>query len=343
MIRSELDRPSISVVIPVFNSMPELEFCLDSVLAELDDYGKGEVLVVDNGSTDGSLEYLRAHPSSQVSVLQLPTASVGGLRNAGAEAAEGDVLCFVDSDCVLGEGYFGAVVETFHETQAAATGSKYARRDPATWIERVWEDLHARSTDGYVEYVNAGNFAVRRDAFEAVGGFREDLASGEDAELGQRLNHAGFRIFECHAVRAVHLGDPKTVVAFVRRHTWHGVGMFATAGKGRIDKPVAMLMLHLVLAAAGLLQAFVGPWPWPIRLGILTGLLFVVPAATVGYRYWQGGGGGRPLRETFLYLLYYFARARALAIIMVRWIRGEDSGSDPTETAQKTAKSFRPR
>lgn len=332
-----------SFVVPVYNSMPELVGCVTSLLGEVERYGRAEVIVVDNGSTDGSLEYLERHPASQLRVLDRPTASIGELRNAGAKDARGQVLCFLDSDCLVRDGYLTAVSQVLSRGTAEASGSMVVPPESPGWIERTWYDLHARRKDAYVKYLNSGNFAIRKDVFDEVGGFREDLASGEDAELGQRLNDAGFRIFECHEISAVHLGNPKSLRDFLRRHTWHGVGMMGTTGRSRLDKPVVMLLVHLALAGMGFGQLVVGPGPWLVRVAAILALLLTVPSLTVAYRYINGGGGGRPVREVFLYFLYYVARARALGIILARKILPWRRGGDGSGSAERTAKSFRPR
>lgn len=336
---------TVSVVIPVFNAMPDLRACLHSVLTELDRYGSGEVMAIDNGSTDGSYEFLTEHPSPRLRVLRLPRATIGELRNAGAREASGRILSFVDSDCVLQAGYYSSLARVLDggETDADATGSRYALPDPSAWVERVWHDLHRGPDEGYVRYINAGNFALTRAAFEDVGGFREDLVSGEDAELGQRMTERGYRTLESRDVAAVHLGNPKTVRAFVRKQTWHGVGMFATLRRGSLDRPVVMLLLHLLLGAGGIAQLALSPFSlWP-RVVILLVSLLAVPLATVVYRYLSGAGGGRPIRETVLYFFYYFARARALVIALRRRMGGRDPDASGRTSPDALAKSFRPR
>lgn len=335
--------PTISVIIPTLNSMPELAFCVSAVLRELRRFGSGEVIVADNGSTDGTLEYLAGcSKDASIKILHRPHASVGELRNEGAREAAGRILSFLDSDCVVQPHFFERLAEVLDSGQADATGSRVSLPGETTWIERAWHELHAEESDGYVRYLNSGNFAVLTAAFGAVGGFREDLASGEDSELGHRLNDQGFRIYACHAVAAVHLGNSKTMRDFLRRQTWHGVGMLATAGRRRIDKPVAMLGVHLILVAVGLALVALRPWGIGVAIAALGALSFVVPALTVAYRYRNGGGGGRLAQETFLYFLYYLARAKALGIIVWRRIWDSDR-SGPRGLAARVTKSFRPR
>jgi GT2 family glycosyltransferase len=343
--RSELKKPRVSVVIPVFNSMPELVQCLEALFADCDASAvESEVIIVDNGSVDDSWEYIQRLQRPDLHLLRDPDASIGALRNQGAAEAKGEVLCFLDSDCIVVPGYVDAVTQVLSSESVDCTGSKVGIPQNGTWVERAWYDLHKSRTSGPVPYINSGNLAVSRAAFESVGGFRTDLVSGEDAELGQRLTRAGFRIVAHEDVGVIHLGESKTIQQFLKRQTWHGVGMFSTARTWALDKPVVMLCVHVTLLLLGFAQLLFGNWSWPARMAVLAGLLLAVPAASVGYRYLKGGGGGRPLREVFLYFLYFFARLRALGIVLVRGgfgISSQAAGAGGTEEVTKSFRSHR--
>jgi len=335
----------VSVVIPVFNSMPELVECLEALFADFDaSERQAEVIVVDNGSEDGSWEYLQHIERSDLRLLRAPDASIGALRNQGALEATGDILCFLDSDCIVLPGYINAVTRVLSTEGVDCTGSKVGIPHDGAWLERVWYDLHKSRTNGPVPYINSGNLAISRAAFESVGGFRTDLVSGEDAELGQRLTLAGFRISAHEDVGVIHLGESKTIRQFLKRQTWHGVGMFSTAGTGSLNKPLIMLGVHVTLLLLGCTILIIGSWSWPVRIATLVGLSIPVPAASVGYRYLKGGGGGRPVREVFLYSLYFLARLRALTIVIARGglgIGGQGGGSKGTEAVTKSFRSHR--
>ena len=91
----------ISVIIPVFNAERYLKRCLDSVLEALEGVS-GEILVVDNGSSDDSLKiaqkYQKSRPRASISVLSCPTPGAAAARNLGAKQAKGEYIWFVDAD-----------------------------------------------------------------------------------------------------------------------------------------------------------------------------------------------------------------------------------------------------
>jgi glycosyltransferase involved in cell wall biosynthesis len=307
----------VSVVVPVFNSMGFLSRLVPPMIDMAARRGRVELIFVDNGSTDGSGEYL-ATLGNGILLLSRPDDSLGQLRNNGARHARGRYLSFLDSDCEIDDTYFDAAIIVLAQSGAVATGHEVDVPRPCGWIESAWHDLHFQSRARQVEYLNSGNFFISRAAFEDVGGFREDLATGEDAEIGQRINRAGHRIFADPRVRALHHGNPKSVRQFYRRQVWHGIGMFGTVNFSSIDRPTAMMFMQLaaivagVGAIAGLHRSLIA------RVALAIGLQAVVPMTTVIFRLsrtrnWRAFLPGIPL-----YWLYYVARIQALFLIMLR-------------------------
>jgi len=312
-------QPEFSVVIPVYNSIRHLKACLDAVRAAIRRHGGVELIVLDNGSTDGSYELLMSACGSEATIRQEPGVTIARLRNLGTRLARGRWLSFIDSDCVVPEDYFERATAVLATVGAHGTGSRYTlpTTPPPRWIEVTWHQLHDRQRDGYVTYIPAGNFVVSRAAFDAVGGFQEALTTGEDAELGQRLVAAGYRIFESHAVTAQHLGNPKTLRAFFRQQTWHGLGQFGTVRGRKLDKPVAMTALHGLLNLAAIASLVLGSLPLALRLALAAALVFLAPLLTVLFRARGKFMRIRPLRALLLYHLYYDARLWAALLTAV--------------------------
>lgn len=306
---------SISVVVPVLNGMRFLPITLPTLLAAGRRVGGIEIIYVDNGSTDGSREFLEAQESKSLRTHYVEGGTIAGMRNSGARQSSGTYLSFIDSDCSVPERYFEEAVEVLRSTGAAATGCEIHVPENPHWLEAAWHDLHYFGRDRFVPYLNSGNFFVSRAAFQAVGGFREDMVTGEDAEIGQRLVSAGHRIFASPRVKAIHLGNPKSIREFYRRNVWHGLGMFGTVSWKTFDRPTAMLAVHLLATILGIVALFSAQVPIVTRLLAAIGLQLVAPVATVIYRgkktqQWRSAPIGVPL-----YWLYYWARAYALAIV----------------------------
>jgi len=201
--------PALSVIIPVHNGGAHLPRCLDALRAS--DLKSYEAIVVDDGSTDGSADAARARGFE---VLRLDARrGPAAARNEGARRARGNIFLFLDSD-VLARADTLARVEAFfkeHEGTAALFGSYDDAPDAPGFVSQyknlAHHFIHQRSRAD-AETFWAGCGAVRREAFEHVGGFDETRytrPSIEDIELGRRLRRRGFRITLDRGLRVKHL------------------------------------------------------------------------------------------------------------------------------------------
>jgi len=324
-------RARISVIVPVLNSMASLKPCLDAIVAAMESYREAELILVDNGSTDGSYETMVNDYGQLATVVRLPHVTISALRNHGARLATGEYLSFIDSDCLIRPDYFHRAMNVFADVNPEAAGCDYERPQPAPWVEETWHLLHWRPKDEYVNYLLTGNLLVRKSVFDKIGGFDESLVTGEDSEFGVRLNASGGRLYRSRDILAVHLGNPRTVRAFWRKQLWHSHGMFGSVNIDWLDRPLLMTFAHLALLFAGVA---IFPWlPGPIVLRVLASAiaLTMVPAMSVAYRFRQRGAVCRPLRCLFLYELFFGARVFALFQFMAR--RPAASGRERAELA----------
>jgi hypothetical protein len=180
-----------------------------------------EIVVVDNDSTDGSADIARR---SGATVVRAGGHVVGELRNRGVLVSSGDFLAFVDADHVIGPDWIDNAVEVLSgHAEVAAVGALYDAPHDGTWVQRTY-DLLRRRAPGMrdVEWLGSGNMAVRRQAFEAVGGFDQTLHACEDVDLCSRLRANGYRVLQDSRLRSVHFGDPSTVSAVFRGELWRG-------------------------------------------------------------------------------------------------------------------------
>jgi glycosyltransferase involved in cell wall biosynthesis len=303
------------VIIPARNAKAYLEQTLPAVRAAAAAHGRAEVIVVDNGSTDGTPDFVRSVGEGAVRCLECPGERVGGVRNRGVEAASGGILAFIDADCLIDADWLQRLEEILADPAVAGAGAPYELpRDPVP-LEEAWALLHEPPRDGPASWLYGGNCGIRREPFLAVGGFDSTLESGEDAELGMRLRRAGARLVTRRVLRARHLGNPKTWRAFFRQQVWHGMGMFGTMRVDWLDRPTLMLVAFVaahVLAVAWIVRAPASAAAW-IQGAVL---LLLVPLAAVLYRLASGGKAPRPLTAVGLYYAYFAARTVALARIL---------------------------
>lgn len=303
--------PAVSVIIPAYNEERFIARCLDALLPqvrELAATGKTcEVLVVDNGSTDGTRAICEERG---VTVLAAPKLRVGAVRNAGVAVARGALLAFLDADCVPRADWLRAVIRSQDEG-ACLTGSTYALPANAHWIEAAWfatEEQGRRAAT----HINAGNLVIPASVFRAVGGFDESLASGEDFELAQRVRPQ-LPVISDDRINVVHLGNPKTLRRFVQREIWHGLGALASARHDWRDKPLIGTLAFIVGVAGVILGATLGVLGHSWRIAAAsTVVLAVLLLLTVEYRTRLRHGLLLRAQLLLLYTLFYGGRAIAL-------------------------------
>lgn len=303
--------PVISIIIPAYNEERFIGRCLDALMQQVREMAAAgascEVLVIDNGSTDGTRAECEARG---LSIHSAPKQRVGAVRNRGAALAKGRLLAFLDADCVPAEGWLRAAA-TSQDIEPCLTGSTYALPDDPHWIEAAW---FATEEGGRrpATHINAGNLVIPAETFREIGGFDETLASGEDFELAQRAR-AKIPVISDDRIRVVHLGNPKTLRRFVQREIWHGLGALASARHDWRDKP----LIGTIVFALSTLGALVGAVAAAAGRGwnILTasaGVLLLLLVATVEYRTRFRHGIGLRLQLIVLYTLFYLGRSIAL-------------------------------
>jgi GT2 family glycosyltransferase len=210
----------ISFVVPVRNDALRLQRCLMQIRRNESAALRVDLIVVDNGSVDGSAEVAR---QAGATVLRMTGVSVGALRNAGARAAAGDIIAFVDADHEIDAAWARYAVETLRDGTTGAAGAMYHAPRHGTWVQRTYDGLRVRTAGCHeVGWLGSGNLAVRSDAFHRVGGFNPALETCEDVDFCQRLRAAGFRIVSDDRLRSVHHGDPSTLRALFLGELWRG-------------------------------------------------------------------------------------------------------------------------
>jgi ADP-heptose:LPS heptosyltransferase/GT2 family glycosyltransferase len=252
--------PLISAVVLTRNRRVSLERCLRSLAAQGDPCL--EVVVVDNGSTDGTREWLAEQGIVERLVLVEgePEASFAEARNLGVDAAAGSLIAFLDDDCEAQPGWLARIEANLAEIDAVggATEPPADLTFPRWWDERMgWAvglqgpEHRDPRTAGSLAYPDTSNMAVRRtvlrrEPFQSVGGRLDGSASvyrwgREDAELWRRLRLRGYRTRFDPEQRVTHHIDPE-------RLCWSYLkGRARQDGQSAWHRTREMALVHLAL------------------------------------------------------------------------------------------------
>jgi GT2 family glycosyltransferase len=191
--------PSLSVVIPTHNNGEILRRTVDALKQQDAPPERFEIVVVDDGSTDGSTDAIESAGAPEIRVIRQKNLGRAAARNRGAVEARGRVLLFLDADVWATRGLVAAHLA--HHDERGNVGvqgpSPPARESLTTLFMRachVWPDWTVRKREGLSPFhVITRNFSVDREAFTRVGGFDEGFTGygWEDMELAFRLAKDG--------------------------------------------------------------------------------------------------------------------------------------------------------
>jgi GT2 family glycosyltransferase len=188
--------PSVSVVVCAYNAASTIDDCL-TALADLD-YPDAEVIVVDDGSTDDTALLTRAYP--EVQLIQIANGGLSAARNVGLHAARGEIVVYVDADVRVERSWLTYLVQPFVTSDAVAAGGPNVVPADDDWFAQCVARSpggpnHVLLDDRMAEHVPGCNFAVRREALLAAGGFDPIfLRAGDDVDACWRLQDRGGRI-----------------------------------------------------------------------------------------------------------------------------------------------------
>lgn len=197
--------PSVSLVIPTYNSERDLANVLASVAAQTT--APLEVLVVDGGSRDGTLEILRRHPVR----LMAPGGYLGlaQARNLGWREARGEIVLYLDSDALAAPDLVEVIVREYVDERVAGVGGQGIETHVEGLSDR-WRRLHGSQTLGSERLRPAPMLfglccSYRRRVLETIGGFDEEfLTNGEDLDIGLRLRREDWDLVYTPHARVLH-------------------------------------------------------------------------------------------------------------------------------------------
>lgn len=180
---------SISVIIPVLNGAKTIAGTLGALATQAGVPAQTEIIVVDNGSTDDTREVVQQF---DVTLLDEQKRGPSAARNRGLHAATGNVIAHLDADTMPTRNWLAELTGAFDDPGVVIAGGRVLGYPPRTAAERfmtahgIWEPENNIFRPVF-PFVPSLNLAVRRDAALAVGGWDEDMLTGEDVDFSHRI------------------------------------------------------------------------------------------------------------------------------------------------------------
>ncbi len=308
-------KPMISVIVPVHNGGPLFDRCLTALKETL--YKPWELIVVEDGSTDDSVEIAFAHGARLITGLSRRLGPAQA-RNIGAQVARGDILFFIDADVVVQPGTVGHVAATMQaDPDLAACFGSYDDQPLAPNFLSQYRNLLHHYVHQHAK-IDASTFwsgcgAIRRDTFLALGGFNEHLyerPSIEDIELGYRLQAAGHRVQLEKLLQVKHMKrwtPRQMLITDVRDRALPWTRLILQGGGAPNDLNLNFSQrLSTAVAFIGLFSlvlAPVSPWAW---LSVLLAVILLIWLNRAFYQFLLDKRGPRFMLMALPWHWFYF-------------------------------------
>ncbi|MDP2973976.1 MAG: glycosyltransferase, partial [Candidatus Diapherotrites archaeon] len=192
------EKINASVIVPVHNGEKTIAECLQSILNQKNDF-PFEVIVVNDGSTDNTAAIAKQFKKARLISQKRQGPAVA--RNNGASEADGNVIVFIDSDCVAAQNWLQEMVSPLHSMEIAGVQGRYKSKQKqliARLIQLEIEQRHDKMAEQqFIDFMGSYSAAYRKSVFQEMHGFDTSfpMASGEDTDLSFRINKMGHKLF----------------------------------------------------------------------------------------------------------------------------------------------------
>ena len=238
--------PSLSVVIPVYNSETVIERCLKSVVDAIPE--SKEIIVIDDGSTDNTSEI-----ASQFPVRLFRLTGHFGLaeaKNKGLALSTGDIVVFIDSDTILDKDIFVELVSALGRDRVGGVGGVVLPIKSSVFSDSLTVRLFGYSPISEkkireIDSTPGGCSAYHRKVLMEIGGFDTNLYAmhpgAEDFDLNIRIRKAGYKLLVVPSAKIYH-EHPTTFLKLVRKWFSYGVSFFNVCRKHRLNREIIQIL-----------------------------------------------------------------------------------------------------
>lgn len=266
---------TVCVMTNVYNAELTIRSYLDSLVCQT--YSDFELLVVDDGSTDRTVEIVEGYSGKlRLRLLCMSHVGLRAARAAGVNEARADIIIILDADEVVEPDCIEQFLGPFADPTVGAVGGRLVPLGEG-WIIQgtalVRELKHAMRSDrtGAPRVIAGGCLAVRRAAVEEVGGFTSERQTAEDYDISRKLQKGGWKLVSCSNLIVFHR-DPVTLGGVLRRQFAVGKRLLPTAGAGIkvLPKLILVAPIFYILGLAGIIAlSMINIWAGLLALALI--------------------------------------------------------------------------
>ncbi len=183
--------PSISIIIGVYNGAEMIGACLESLLNQNYPSHLYDIIVVENGSTDNTVDVVRRYP---VRLFQSPTRGLASARNYGLMRSDAEIIASTDADCIAHPDWLRELARPYADAEVGGVGGYIAAyaRDDRTTVELFLEEYaplinFISGEHEFLPHLLGANASYRRHLLLRIGGYNERLVTAEDVDVSWRI------------------------------------------------------------------------------------------------------------------------------------------------------------
>jgi glycosyltransferase involved in cell wall biosynthesis len=301
-----LKQKPLSIVIPAHNEAAHIPRLIRSIQSFLSNQFELQIILIDNGSIDDTSNVVEHLEIEYIKLTE--KCCPARARNIGLHFAKNEVIVFSDADMELTQEWADSLIKDYPSLLAQKrliTGARCVTPQGASWIEKVWFDSISKQPS----YINGSNIITNKTTMDLIGGFDEELETGEDVDLCVKAQDSyGVDIIVNNGYISIHHGFPKTLKHFFMRERWHAKGDLNSLHTFLKSKVALASSLFLFLNTTLIASALLGSGLYSM-LSFIMILLLCISSALSTFK-------GQRLRTlslaSLLYYIYYLGRAASL-------------------------------